>query len=69
MNRRTFLGGVAAIPAIPASAQIKRQSGTHLRIGLNAYSFNRPLTAGTMTLDDDDATNRPQRFYRAHLLP
>jgi len=52
MNRRTFLGGAAAIPALPASSQIKRQSGTHLRIGLNAYSFNRPLTAGTMTLDD-----------------
>ena len=30
---------------------------------------NQYNASGTMTLDDDDATNRPQRFYRAHLLP
>jgi len=51
MNRRTFLSA-AAVSAIPAGAQVKRQGGTHVRIGLNAYSFNRPLTAGTMKLDD-----------------
>lgn len=38
--------------ALPAAAQVKRQSGTHVRIGLNAYSFNRPLTQGSMKLDD-----------------
>jgi sugar phosphate isomerase/epimerase len=27
-------------------------SGTRVRLGLNAYSFNEPLRAGTMTLDD-----------------
>jgi hypothetical protein len=26
-------------------------------------------TSGTMTLDDNDSTNCPQRFYRAHLVP
>ena len=51
MNRRTFLGA-AALSTLPAAAQVKRQSGTHVRIGLNAYSFNRPLTAGTMKLED-----------------
>jgi sugar phosphate isomerase/epimerase len=51
MNRRTFLAA-AGLTAVPAAAQVKRQSGTHVRIGLNAYSFNRPLTAGTMKLDD-----------------
>jgi hypothetical protein len=25
--------------------------------------------SGTMTLDDNDSTNCPQRFYRAHLMP
>lgn len=52
MNRRTFLGAAAAAAALPAGAQVKRQSGTHVRIGLNAYSFNRPLTSGAMKLDD-----------------
>lgn len=53
MNRRSFFGaGTAALASLPAGAQIKRRPGTHVRIGLNAYSFNRPLTAGQMTLDD-----------------
>jgi sugar phosphate isomerase/epimerase len=50
MNRRTFLGAAAAAAA-PLSAQIQRRRGTKLKIALNAYSFNRPLTAGTMSLD------------------
>ncbi len=52
MKRRTFLAGTALVAAAPVTAQVKRQSGTHVRIGLNAYSFNRPLTAGTMKLED-----------------
>ena len=31
---------------------VRRLQGTHLKIGLNAYSFNRPLMAGKMTLSD-----------------
>jgi len=31
---------------------VLRTSGTRIRLGLNAYSFNEPLRAGTMTLDD-----------------
>jgi len=38
--------------AASAAGEVKRKGGTHLKLGLNAYSFNRPLTAGKMTLDD-----------------
>jgi hypothetical protein len=30
---------------------------------------NQFNTCGTMTLDDNDATNHAQRFYRAHRVP
>jgi sugar phosphate isomerase/epimerase len=46
---------LAAIPMLPASAEaatVARESGTKLKLGLNAYSFNAPLRAGTMTLMD-----------------
>jgi sugar phosphate isomerase/epimerase len=49
MNRRSFLAS-AALAAAPLPAQVRRQPGTHLKIGLNAYSFNRALTAGIMKL-------------------
>jgi sugar phosphate isomerase/epimerase len=35
-----------------AAGEVKRQPGTRIRIGLNAYSFNAPLMAGKMTLED-----------------
>jgi sugar phosphate isomerase/epimerase len=35
-----------------ASGEVKRQAGIRLKLGLNSYSFNRPLTDGKMTLDD-----------------
>jgi sugar phosphate isomerase/epimerase len=52
-HRRAFL--TTSLTAALASAQqrrVPRESGTHYRIGLNAYSFNAPLRAGTMTLED-----------------
>jgi sugar phosphate isomerase/epimerase len=49
MNRRTFLGAAAAAPL---AAQIHRRPGAHLKIGLNAYSFNRLLTSGAMKLPE-----------------
>ncbi|HYZ86107.1 MAG TPA: sugar phosphate isomerase/epimerase, partial [Bryobacteraceae bacterium] len=58
MQRRTFLThslGMAAVTAAPTdreSGAVKRLPGTRLRIALNAYSFNRPLAAGKLTLDD-----------------
>jgi sugar phosphate isomerase/epimerase len=56
MNRRGFLmaGSAALLHAeTPRTAgAVRRLQGTHLKIGLNAYSFNRPLMAGKMTLSD-----------------
>lgn len=61
-RRRRFLSAVlgsAAWAAAPpfarrASAQgrVSRSGRAGVRLGLNAYSFNEPLRAGTMTLDD-----------------
>ncbi|MEZ5351520.1 MAG: sugar phosphate isomerase/epimerase family protein [Bryobacteraceae bacterium] len=67
MQRRDFLSlaasataASAAAPAYAAAAPpvlpdggVKRLTpGTRIRIGLNAYSFNRPLMAGAMTIPD-----------------
>ncbi len=59
--RRGFLArsiglAVSALAYGPAPAlangEVKRRGGTRLKIGLNSYSFNRPLTSGKMTLED-----------------
>ena len=63
IRRRRFLSatfGAAALAAVrtpfagraTAQGRVARSSGTRIRLGLNAYSFNEPLRAGTMTLDD-----------------
>jgi len=63
MRRRRFLAaalGAAALSAAgtplarraAAQGRVSRSSGARVRLGLNAYSFNEPLRAGTMTLDD-----------------
>ena len=63
LPRRRFMSGalsaaamLAVGPARPeafsAQGRVSRTSGTRVRLGLNAYSFNEPLRAGTMTLDD-----------------
>jgi sugar phosphate isomerase/epimerase len=60
MERRAFLSrsaALAAASALPAAntrgiGEVERMVGTRIRVGLNAYSFNRPLTTGKMTLDD-----------------
>jgi sugar phosphate isomerase/epimerase len=49
LTRRSAL---LALPAFAAAAPVTRTPGTRIRIGLNAYSFNRPLMAGKMTLFD-----------------
>jgi len=51
MNRRHLLAGIAAAPLF-AGHELKRRPGTRVKIGLNAYSFNKPLMAGTMKLPD-----------------
>ena len=62
MQRRGFLTqsmGIAALSALAARpktalavGELKRIPGARIKIALNSYSFNRPLTAGKMTLDD-----------------
>ncbi len=54
-NRRGFLVraiGVAATVAVPAYPKVTRESGVKLKLGLNAYSFDKPLRSGTLTLAD-----------------
>ena len=49
------VAGSLAMPAFAAATggEVKRNGGTRIKIGLNAYSFNKPLMAGKM--------NRPRR--------
>jgi sugar phosphate isomerase/epimerase len=58
-KRRDFLrctAGLAAAWARPARAdgqgRVVRTPGTKVKLGLNAYSFNRPLMDGSLTLVD-----------------
>src|SRR5437660_1228188 len=54
LPRRTFLAQALALTSAAAApvGEVQRLKGTRIRIGVNAYSFNRPLTTGKMTLDD-----------------
>jgi sugar phosphate isomerase/epimerase len=61
MNRRQLLKQSIALAAAAAAGSpnnalaaggVKRQGGTRIKLALNAYSFNRPLMAGEMTLSD-----------------
>jgi sugar phosphate isomerase/epimerase len=60
INRRKFLacsaGMVAMAPVRTSSGAttetVAREAGVKLKLGLNAYSFNGPLLAGSMTLAD-----------------
>lgn len=56
MNRRDFLqqSGLAtlAIPSFFSIPSDQKDYPPHLKLALNAYSFNQPLQKGTMSLDD-----------------
>jgi sugar phosphate isomerase/epimerase len=52
MTRRTLLSSFAAAPLFAADQKPAREPGVRLRLALNAYSFDKPLKAGTMTLHD-----------------
>ncbi|MCX6595639.1 MAG: sugar phosphate isomerase/epimerase [Acidobacteria bacterium] len=60
LNRRHLLAAALGAPLAAAAAtppgglsrEVHRQAGTHIRIGLNAYSFNKALMAGQMTVHD-----------------
>jgi sugar phosphate isomerase/epimerase len=62
-KRRKFLKILAVLPVfnsvgafsgryIDVSDQVNKPGSHSLKISLNAYSFNEPLSKGTMTLDD-----------------
>ena len=53
-NRRRFLTNSLVLAAASgvAEARVIREKGVKLKLGLNAYSFDKPLRAGTMTLAD-----------------
>lgn len=55
IRRRSLLKaaiGITATPAAFAQPRVARLAGTRVRIGLNSYSFDRPLQSGSMTLSD-----------------
>lgn len=52
IGRRGFLGLMPAALLANGGRVQRLTPGTRIRIGLNAYSFNRPLMAGTMTIPD-----------------
>jgi sugar phosphate isomerase/epimerase len=52
MTRRTLLSSLAAVPLFGADSKPARVPGVRLRLALNAYSFDKPLKAGTMTLHE-----------------
>jgi len=52
-TRRKFLSYSAALAtASLTQAAVPREPGVKLKLALNAYSFDKPLMAHTMTLDD-----------------
>ena len=66
MNRRNFFTQLTTASALalsgislgqdsgesPGGGRVARLGGVKLKLGLNAYSFDRPLRAGQMTLED-----------------
>lgn len=55
VHRRRLLQAALAAPlaafaAPPEAGKVARRPGVHLKLALNAYSFDRMLRAGTMTL-------------------
>jgi sugar phosphate isomerase/epimerase len=52
-TRRTFFTqSLALATAAAAPTGVPREPGVKLKLALNAYSFDKPLMAGTMTLED-----------------
>ena len=57
-RRHLLTGSLAAAAATVTTArgatggEVKRRAGSRIKIGLNAFSFNKPLLAGKMTILD-----------------
>ena len=49
MKRRELLTGIMATPLM-AGSLVQRNRGSHVKLALNAYSFNKPLMNGSMKL-------------------
>ncbi len=49
MQRRELLTGMMAAPLM-AGSLVQRKRGSHVKLALNAYSFNKPLMNGSMKL-------------------
>src|ERR1700736_5875039 len=54
IDRRNFLAaaGLAAFSVARADEKVVREPGVKLKLGLNAFSFDKQLKAGSMTLAD-----------------
>lgn len=48
----SLLAAASVAPSLAAGGPIRRNPGTKIKLALNAYSFNRPLRDGRMTLFD-----------------
>jgi sugar phosphate isomerase/epimerase len=51
-RRKFFTQSIALAAATTAQAGVPREPGVKLKLALNAYSFDKPLMAHTITLDD-----------------
>lgn len=51
MQRRELLTGLLATPLM-AGSLVQRKRGSHVKLALNAYSFNKPLMNGSMKLSE-----------------
>ncbi|MEZ5365998.1 MAG: sugar phosphate isomerase/epimerase family protein [Bryobacterales bacterium] len=55
LRRELLLGTAAALTAVTrgvTATRVERRPGTRYKLGLNAYSFNRELMDGSMSLDE-----------------
>jgi sugar phosphate isomerase/epimerase len=52
LTRSFALAAAAAVPLEAKEAKVAREPGVKLKLGLNAYSFDKPLRDGSMTLID-----------------
>lgn len=56
IHRRHLLAGLAGslapVRAAATGGEVRRRAGTRIKIGLNAYSFNKPLMAGKMNVHE-----------------
>jgi len=73
MERRKFITALGAAPVLVTGSKInfaavaEKQNTTHLKISLNAYSFDKPLMNGSMSLEGLINFCSVQGFYAVDL--